>query len=104
MKVRDGRSHAVHRDQALCETSFFVEGVDEATRSTYRGIDCGPCLRRALAAAEQRASVLRDLLALAEGAPAKWCRAHDAPCLNPSYCDARDACCVGDPDCRPEGA
>lgn len=102
MKARDGRSHAVHREQALCETSFFVEGVDETTRAAYVRVDCLPCLRLASAAAEQRASVLRELVARAEASPVPWCRAYDAPCINPGYCDARDACCAGDPDCRPE--
>ena len=29
------------------------------------------------------------------------CRIYDTACLNPSYCNARDACCAGDPDCKP---
>jgi HEPN domain-containing protein len=30
------------------------------------------------------------------------CRIYDTNCINPRYCDERDACCAGDPDCRPE--
>lgn len=32
----------------------------------------------------------------------KKCRAYDTACINSSYCDARDACCAGDPACRAE--
>lgn len=30
------------------------------------------------------------------------CRIYDTNCINPRYCDEHDACCAGDPDCRPE--
>ena len=58
--------HVVVRAQAICETSFFVESLDETARSAFRDIDCVGCLRQALAAAEQRVVALRELLAKAE--------------------------------------
>lgn len=30
------------------------------------------------------------------------CRIYDTACINPRYCDERDACCAGDMNCRPE--
>ena len=29
------------------------------------------------------------------------CRVYDTDCLNPAYCAAHDACCAGDPACKP---
>lgn len=58
--------HVLVKEQAICETTFFVESIDATTRSAYRGIDCAACLRQALAAAEQRTFVLRELLAKVE--------------------------------------
>ncbi len=54
--------HVLVREQAICETTFFVESIDETTRSAFRDIDCMACLRQALAASEQRTQVLRELL------------------------------------------
>lgn len=92
--------HVLLKELAICETSFFVESIDEMTRLAYRNIDCVACLQRAIAASEQRTSVIRDLLAKVE-AEVKWCRVYDTECINPTFCDARDACCAGDPDCTP---
>ena len=61
--------HVLVKEQAICETTFFVEFIDETTRSAYRDINCAACLRQALAAAEQRAHVIRELLAKAEATP-----------------------------------
>ena len=60
--------HVLVKEQAICEATFFVETIDETTRSAYRVIDCVACLRQALAAAEQRTSALRELLANVEAA------------------------------------
>lgn len=60
--------HVLVKEQAICETTFFVESIDETTRLAYRDIGCAACLRQALAAAEQRTSVLRELLAKVETA------------------------------------
>ena len=60
--------HVLVKEQAICETTFFVEAVDETTRSAFRDISCAACLRQALAAAEQRTQVLRELLARVEDA------------------------------------
>ena len=58
--------HVLLKEQSICETTFFVEAIDESTRLAYRDISCAACLRQALAAAEQRTSVLRELLAKVE--------------------------------------
>jgi hypothetical protein len=95
--------HAHVKEQTICETTFFVESVVDTTRSAYFAIDCPKCLRQALAASEARTHVLRDLLSKAEILlSTQRCRVYDTACLNPAYCDARDACCAGDPDCKPE--
>lgn len=61
--------HVLVKEQAICETSFFVESIDEATRLAFRDINCTPCLRRAIAASEQRTQAIRELLAKVEGQP-----------------------------------
>lgn len=58
--------HVLVKAQAICETSFFVESVDETTRQAYRDISCAACLRQAIAASEQRTQAIRDLLAKVE--------------------------------------
>lgn len=58
--------HALVREQSICETTFFVESVDEMTRSAFRDISCRSCLLQAIAASEQRTLALRDLLAKME--------------------------------------
>ena len=63
------RKHVFIRDQAICETSFFVESIDKTTRLAFRDIDCKACLLQAIAASEQRTLILRDLLATVEEAP-----------------------------------
>ena len=61
--------HVIMKAQSICETTFFVESLDETTRLAFRDIDCAACLRQALAAAEQRTQVLRELLAKVEDSP-----------------------------------
>lgn len=58
--------HVLQKAQAICEMTFFVESVDEMARSAYRGVDCAACLRKALLAVEQRALVIRQMLAKVE--------------------------------------
>jgi len=60
--------HVIVKEQAICESTFFVASLDETTRLAFRDIDCPACLRQALAAAEQRVHALRDLLAKVEAA------------------------------------
>ena len=97
--------HARVKEQSICETTFFLEALVDQTRSAYLSIDCPKCLRQALAASEARSHVLRELLAKLEvSVESRRCRIYDTACLNPSYCDARDACCAGDPNCKPEGS
>ena len=67
--MRSVSKHVFVKEQAICETTFFVESLDETTRLAFRDIDCAACLRQALAAAEQRTQVLRELLAKVEAAP-----------------------------------
>lgn len=61
--------HVLVKEQAICETTFFIAALDESTRSAFRDIDCAVCLRQALAAAEQRVRALREFLAKVEGTP-----------------------------------
>ena len=63
------KQHVLVKEQAICETSFFVESIDETTRLAYRDIGCAGCLRQALVASEQRTHVIRDLLAKVEEQP-----------------------------------
>ena len=58
--------HVLLKAQAICENAFFVESIDETTRLAYRNIDCTACLRRAIAASEQRTQVIREMLAKLE--------------------------------------
>jgi hypothetical protein len=61
--------HVLVKAQAICETSFFVESIDETTRQAYRDITCVACLRQAIVASEQRTQVIREQLARVEVAP-----------------------------------
>lgn len=58
--------HVLVKEQEICETTFFVESIDETTRSAYRDINCRSCLLQAIAASEQRTQILRDLLVKVE--------------------------------------
>ena len=92
--------HVLVRERSICEETFFVASVDETTRSAFRDINCPACLRQAIASSERRTQSIRELLATLE-AEVRRCRVYDTACINPSYCDARDACCEGDPACTP---
>ena len=95
--------HVHVREQVICETTFYIEALVDQTRSAYFAIDCPKCLRQALAASEARSHVLRELLAKAENIQSSQrCRIADTLCINPAYCEARDACCAGDPNCLPD--
>jgi hypothetical protein len=96
--------HANVKGQSICETTFFVESAVDTTRAAFFDTECPKCLRQALRAAEARTHVLRELLSKAEAVHgSQRCRIYNTVCINPTYCDARDACCAGDPDCKPEG-
>ena len=69
--------------------------VDVYQRDTA---ECPICLERIADGLFALAEIFRSRLAAL--APIKKCRVYDTACINPSYCDARDACCAGDPDCR----
>ena len=58
--------HALVKEQAICETTFFIESVDESTRTAFRCVECRACLLQAIAASEQRTQAIRDLLAKLE--------------------------------------
>jgi len=53
-------------DRPICEAESSVDALGRATRMIYGGIECPECLRRAIAEAEERARVLRELLAQVE--------------------------------------
>lgn len=94
-----------HRVSAgkLCQQSPFAANVDahEVVEGYQLGaVDCPDCLARLADTHAAVAAFFRARL-VALSAP-KRCRAYDALCINPSYCDARDACCAGDPACRAE--
>lgn len=61
--------HVLVKEQSICEMSFYVESIDEATRQAFRNISCAACLRRAIAASEQRTQAIRDLLVKVEETP-----------------------------------
>jgi hypothetical protein len=60
-------THMQSGEAALCELSSSVEMIGALTRTMFGPVDCTGCLRRALAEAEARVRMLRDLLAMAEG-------------------------------------
>ncbi len=84
-----------------CAQSHYV-AIVEAQRlavEVYQlgDIDCPNCCRRMADKHAALAEVFRTRLA---ALPPTRCRIYDSPCLNPTYCDARDACCAGDPECK----
>lgn len=58
--------HVLSKEQPICETTFFVAGVNEMTHSAYRDIDCVACLRQALAASEARTRAIFQMIAKLE--------------------------------------
>jgi hypothetical protein len=64
MSNRVRHMHSV--DRPICEAESSIDALGSATRMIYGGIECPDCLRRAIAEAEERARVLRELLAKVE--------------------------------------
>ncbi len=56
-------------DRPLCELASTVEMIDEMMHSIYGHVDCPACLRRAITESDERARVLRSLLARVEALP-----------------------------------
>ncbi len=54
-------------ERRLCELDPSIEMIGQATRVIYDFVDCPNCLRRAIAEAEERTRVLRELLGAVEG-------------------------------------
>ncbi len=48
--------------RGFCALEFTIEEVGEGTRIIYRDIDCADCLQKAIAEADERGRVLRELL------------------------------------------
>jgi hypothetical protein len=94
-------------DGPFCAHSHYV-AIVEARKDVeiYQlgDVDCAECLRRMADKHSALADVFRTRLVklkvAAVHAPRR-CRVYDADCVNPSYCDAHDACCAGDPECVP---
>jgi hypothetical protein len=63
------KKHVCLKEQAICETAFFVESLIDTTRSAWRDIDCRSCLLQGIAASEARTQLLRDFLAVVDAAP-----------------------------------
>ena len=91
-------------NDALCAQAHDVVIVDaQKDVEVYQlgDVDCPDCLRRMITKHEALAETFRARLRGLDRVQSGYrCRVYDALCLNPSYCDARDACCAGDPDCR----
>ncbi len=64
------KRHMFLMDRPICEFDAPARttpgAVGEATRTIYADIDCADCLRRMIAEADERARVLRELLARVE--------------------------------------
>lgn len=92
-----------------CLSSHYaaiVEAQKDVEIYQYGDLDCADCLRRMVDKHSALAAVFHarlDKLTVVSDSDcvAVQCRVYDAACLNPIYCDARDACCAGDPDCVP---
>lgn len=56
--------HSVERP--ICGLESSVTMIGDAVRLIFGGVDCPDCLRRSIAEAEERAQVLRELLAKVE--------------------------------------
>ena len=98
-------------DGQLCLRSHYtaiVEAHKDVEIYQLGDVDCPSCLRLMAEKHEALAEVFRGRLSkltptAADPKREAWrCRVYDAACINPSYCDARDACCAGDMNCRPE--
>ncbi len=95
------------REGRLCSKSHYaaiVEAQKDVEVYQLGDLDCPDCLRRMVEKHEALVETFRArLLKLEQDSSIKTdrCRVYDAPCINPSYCAAHDACCAGDPDCVP---
>jgi len=90
----------------LCLHSHYVTIVEahkDVEIYQHGDVACPSCLRRMAEKHAALAEVFRARLATLAGSLPR-CRTYDAACINPSYCEARDACCAGDPACRAEVA
>lgn len=91
-------------EDQLCLQSHYaavVEAAKDVEVYQLGDVDCSNCLRLMAEKHEELAKVFRSRLAALS---TRRCRIYDAPCINPKYCDERDACCAGDPNCKPEEA
>jgi hypothetical protein len=52
--------HSIERP--ICELDAAIEMIGQVTRTIYNPVDCLNCLRQAIAEAEEKARVLRELL------------------------------------------
>jgi hypothetical protein len=86
--------------EALCKTSHYAAIVDaQKDVEIYQlgDVDCPSCLRRMADKHQEIAEVFRGRL---RAQPVR-CRIYDTACINPTYCDEKDACCAGDMNCAP---
>lgn len=58
--------HILSVDRPICGLETSIEMIGDTLRGIYGGVECADCLRRAIAEAEERARVLRELLAKVE--------------------------------------
>ena len=58
--------HMLSVEHPICGLTSSVSMIGDAVRVIFGSVDCPNCLRRAIAEAEERAIVLRELLVKAE--------------------------------------
>jgi len=58
--------HAFTVDRPICELTTAISRIGDAVDRAFGHVDCAECLRRSMAEAEERARVLRGLLAIVE--------------------------------------
>lgn len=58
--------HMLSVERPICGLTSPVSMIADAVRVIFGTVDCPDCLRRAIAEAEARAAVLRELLVKAE--------------------------------------
>lgn len=99
----DNDNDAVGLEDRLCtESHYAVIVVAQKDNEIYQlgDSDCPICLASMANKHAALAEVFRLRLAALKRVK-RFCVYGDM-CLNPIYCDERDACCEGDPDCRKE--
>ena len=90
-------------EEKLCEQSHYAtvaEALKDVEIYHLGAVDCRSCLKLMVEKHEAVAAVFRARLNMLTIGPAR-CRVYDAECINSRYCTERDACCAGDPDCKP---